>query len=72
MEITIHKAKVAEKSLKGHHYKNLIRLIHDEKRVIVGIVETSGHLDTNASPKNHIDMKLKKNLTPPVATPRRK
>jgi hypothetical protein len=35
-------------------------------------METSDHLDTNPTPKNHIDMKLKKNLTPSVATPKLK
>jgi hypothetical protein len=61
-----------EKSLRDHHYKDLTRFIHDIKRADVDTMETSGHLDTNTTPKNHIDMKLKKNLTPPVVTPRRK
>jgi hypothetical protein len=47
-------------------------IIHDEKRKIADCVETSGHLDTNAIHKNHIDMILRMNMTPPVETMRRK
>jgi len=72
MEIVIYNEKDAKQSLKDNHYRNLIRLFHDGKRVIVGTVETSGHPDTNVSPKNHIYMKLKNNLRPPVETSRRK
>jgi hypothetical protein len=40
--------------------------------VCVGTIDTSGQPGTNASTKNHIDVKMKKNMTPPVATLRRK
>jgi hypothetical protein len=47
MEGEIHKAKETDFFLKYRHYKNLIRLIHNEKTTIAGFTETSGHLDTN-------------------------
>ena len=58
--------------MKGCHYKDFINFIHDKKRTIIDIVEANNHVDTNATMKNHIDMKLNESLTPPVATPRRK
>jgi hypothetical protein len=72
METPYVRQKLWKRSLKGHHYKDLTRFIHDEKRENLDIVEISGHLDTNATLKNHIDTKLKENLTTIVATLRRK
>ena len=72
MEIYICKEKIEKKSFKYHHYKYSIRIIHYERRDNVDIVETNYHLDTNVALKNHVNVNLKKNLTPLVETPRMK
>jgi len=63
--------KSYEKKCLKHDYKDLPSLIHEKRRAHVDTVETNGHLDTSAALKNHIDVKLEKNLKPPIATLRK-
>jgi hypothetical protein len=51
--------------LKDHYYKNLVRLIHDEKTTIAGFVETNRFMDTNAKTKYHIGLRQRMTPTPP-------
>jgi hypothetical protein len=59
-------------SLKPDPERIEVTRYHNEKTMIASSMETSGHQGTNVEPKNHVDMRLRMNLTPLVATLRRK